>query len=253
MAVKLRYGVIGNFNFLLASKTKQIKRTAGRTEVPAKCTMRHSKPPGKLAMLIVLPLLLLCYGVGNVHCATVHENSQDFHSLLDFKKGITNDPNEVLNNWTNNTHFCRWNGVNCTLTPPYRVTELILRGHNLAGQISPSLGNLTFLNVLDLSTNNFRGVIPDALTNCSNLAELGLYANNLTGVIPPSIGLLTKLEQLLFENNLYGVIPPGLGNITDLSIIDLAENQLNGPIPSDFWQMPKIAQLYLGNNNLSVP
>ena len=59
----------------------------------------------------------LYYGLGKVHCSTVHENSEDFHSLLDFKNGITNDPNEALSNWTSNIHFCRWNGVNCTLTP----------------------------------------------------------------------------------------------------------------------------------------
>jgi len=97
-------------------------------------------------MLIVLPFLLLYYGLGKVHCSTVHENSEDFHSLLDFKNGITNDPNEALSNWTSNIHFCRWNGVNCALTPPYRVTQLSLPNQNLAGQISSSLGNLTYLN-----------------------------------------------------------------------------------------------------------
>ncbi|KAJ1255960.1 hypothetical protein BS78_K128000 [Paspalum vaginatum] len=181
--------------------------------------MRHSNPSAELAMFMVSPLLLLRYGVGNVHCSTDHENSEDFHSLLDFKKDITDDPNGALSNWTSKTHFCPWNGVTCTLRPPSCVKELILPGQNLAGQISPSLGNLTCLNLLDLSTNNFHG--------------LGLYENNLTGVIPPRIGLLTKLEELLlYGNNLYGVIPPGIGNITCLSIIDLLENQLDGAIPS---------------------
>jgi len=50
-------------------------------------------------MLIVLPFLLLYYGLGKVvHCSTVHENSEDFHSLLDFKNGITNNPNGALSN-----------------------------------------------------------------------------------------------------------------------------------------------------------
>uniref|UniRef100_A0A804NTC3 Receptor kinase-like protein Xa21 n=1 Tax=Zea mays TaxID=4577 RepID=A0A804NTC3_MAIZE len=239
--------------------------------------MRNSKPPSKLAMLMALLSLsfLFCYGVEKVHCSTVHENNQDFHSLLDFKKGITNDPNGAMSNWTNNTHFCRWNGVKCTLTPPYRVMELNLTGNDLAGRISTSVGNLTYLSLLALPNNRFsgpipplnklqnlsylsldnnflNGVIPESLTNCSNLDTLGLSKNNLTGVIPPSIGSLTKLKVIfLYKNNLSGVIPSSLGNITNLSVIALSENQLNGLIPTELWQMPHIASLYLFCNNLS--
>jgi len=103
--------------------------------------------------------------------------------LVDFKNGITNDPNGALNNWTSNTHFCRWNGVNCTLTRPYRVTQLILPGHNLAGQISSSLGNLTHLTALVLTNNSFNGPIP-FLSKLKNLKYLSLGNNLLQGVIP---------------------------------------------------------------------
>lgn len=58
----------------------------------------EQEQPAKLAVFVQLVLLLLCYGVGNdlVHCSTVHENSVDLQSLLDFKKGITEDPGGVL-------------------------------------------------------------------------------------------------------------------------------------------------------------
>jgi hypothetical protein len=86
-------------------------------------------------------------------------------SLLHFKKGITDDPNGAVISWTNNTHFCWWKGVKCTLTPPYRVTELSLTVKNLAGQISSALGNLTYLNLLALPNNSFVGPIPLPLTS----------------------------------------------------------------------------------------
>ncbi|KAJ1279982.1 hypothetical protein BS78_04G197200 [Paspalum vaginatum] len=236
--------------------------------------MGHSKQPANLAMFIVLPLLLVCYGVGNIHCSTVHENSEDFHSLLDFKQGIT-DPNNALSTWTNNTHFCRWHGVNCSSTPPYRVTALNLTGQGLGGQISSSLGNLTFLATLNLSNNNFhgpipllnklqhlnslllgsnflQGVIPDSLTNYSHLVNLDLSINNLTGNIPLKLSLLTKLEAIiLFDNDLTGAIPPALGKIITLKTVDLSENQLSGTIPDEVWQMPNIELLNLNGNNLS--
>jgi Leucine-rich repeat (LRR) protein len=236
--------------------------------------MSHWKQPSKLAMLVVL-LLLLCHAVDRVHCSTHHNNSQDFHSLLEFHKGITSDPHGALSNWNPSIHFCHWHGVNCSSTRPYRVTELNLNGQSLAGQISSSLGNLTFLQTLDLSNNSFIGplpllnklrnldvlflgsnlledVIPDWLTNCSNLVQLDLSENNLTGHIPSNIDILKKLEYIgLYYNNLTGVIPPTLGNISTLDVVDLSMNQLSGSIPDDVWKISNITQLFLQQNNLS--
>ncbi|KAF2945842.1 hypothetical protein DAI22_02g247000 [Oryza sativa Japonica Group] len=222
----------------------------------------------QLALAILLASLLLYHGVGNVHCATVHENNVDLHSLLDFQQRVTNDPNGALSNWSISTHFCRWNGVTCSSTRPWRVTGLNLTTQNLAGQISPSLGNLTYLQTLDLSGNSFHGPlprvkplqhlevlllgsnllqrnIPDALTNCSNLAYLDLSMNQLTGS-------MTKLVGLSFtQNNLTGVIPAALGNITSLRRVYLSDNQLNGRIPDEIWKMTNIVGMDLSINSLS--
>ena len=165
----------------------------------------------------------------------IHENSVDLHSLLEFKKGIVSDPQGALSNWNDTTHLCRWNGVDCTsTTPPFRVSSLILASQNLAGQISSSLGNLTFLAWLDLSGNYFvgplhvlghlqrlqtlylnnnslNGIIPDSLTNCSNLINLDLSVNSLMGVIPTKLVFLSRLNYLdLSANSLVGQIPPKL-------------------------------------------
>lgn len=182
-----------------------------------------------------LALLLLCNGVGHAYCSMIHENSVDLHSLLEFKKGIVSDPQGALSNWNDTTHLCRWNGVDCTsTTPPFRVSSLILASQNLAGQISSSLGNLTFLAWLDLSGNYFvgplhvlghlqrlqtlylnnnslNGIIPDSLTNCSNLINLDLSVNSLMGVIPTKLVFLSRLNYLdLSANSLVGQIPPKL-------------------------------------------
>ncbi|KAF0934309.1 hypothetical protein E2562_024768, partial [Oryza meyeriana var. granulata] len=119
-------------------------------EKDAFCALRPSRDnmdlmcakPNELATLILLALLLLCYGVGNVRCATVHENRRDLQALLDFKQGII-DPKGALSTWNTSIHFCRWSGVNYSVTPPWRVTVLNLTSKGLSGQISSSLGNLT--------------------------------------------------------------------------------------------------------------
>jgi hypothetical protein len=136
-------------------------------QVKFKCLIiGQRRQPSKLAMLIALPLLLLCYQARNIHCSIVHDNNEDFHALLKFREGIT-DTKGALNNWNPDTHFCRWYGVNCSSFQPYRVVDLNLTGQNLAGYISSSLGNLTFLDTLDLSNNSFHGHILFTSSNIS--------------------------------------------------------------------------------------
>ncbi|XP_062219654.1 receptor kinase-like protein Xa21 [Phragmites australis] len=237
------------------------------------CLVCLSKQLGKLAMLILLALLLLCYGAENVYC--VHDNSTDLHSLLDFKQDITNDPNEALSSWNTDTHYCRWKYVTCTQTRPWRVSGLNLTGQSLSGSVTTSLGNLTFLNTLDLSVNNLfgqipplhqlqqlkilvlknnllQGIIPDTLTNCSNLSTLDLSGNMLVGAIPRNIGFLSNLQVLnLGSNNLTGTIPLTLKNITNLGFLLLYTNKLKGNIPDELWELPHTAALFLFENRLS--
>ncbi|CAL5020908.1 unnamed protein product [Urochloa decumbens] len=232
-----------------------------------------SNQPAKVAMLTLLPLVLLSYGVGNARCSTP-DNSTDMLSLLDFKRAIT-DPGRALSSWNSSIPHCQWEGVNCSLKHPGRVTMLTLVGLGLAGPISPSIGNLTFLESLNMSTNNFSGVlpplyrlhklqqlvlyknslegaIPDSLANRSNLNYLELSGNFLTGGIPSNMGRLSNLSYLgLSNNHLTGIIPPSLKNLSQLSSLALANNQLTGSIPDELGQLPSLQLLFLGANNLS--
>ncbi|KAM3390011.1 hypothetical protein ACQJBY_011895 [Aegilops geniculata] len=231
-----------------------------------------------LSMVILLAfLLLLFYGAGSIHCAPAnHGNSTDMLALLDFK-GATSDPTGALRSWDRSVHYCNWTGVRCSQGNPGRVAALQLPGESLSGEITPSLGNLTFLKVLnlssngfsgqltplnlnhlhelihlDLSSNSFKGIIPDSLMNCSNMKVMDLSINMLEGPIPTKIGSLYNLLGLgLSRNNLSGVIPQSISNATQLEELGLQENQLGGSIPDVFGRWPKMLELSVGENRLS--
>uniref|UniRef100_A0A8I6YHL5 non-specific serine/threonine protein kinase n=1 Tax=Hordeum vulgare subsp. vulgare TaxID=112509 RepID=A0A8I6YHL5_HORVV len=230
---------------------------------------------GKPTTLIFPTLLLLSLGAIKISSAPLPDNSTDVLWLEAFKHEIISDPSGWLSSWNSSSSHCLWPGVKCSPTHPGRVVALQLFGLNLAGQISSSIGNLTFLTTLNLSTNGFsgqlppldhlqklqvldlsmnqlHGSIPYAISNCSNLRKVDLAKNFLIGEIPPKVGLLPNLSVLrLSFNNLTGAIPPILANITSMEKLILSYNSLTGSIPHEFGKLTNMSRLSLGGNRLS--
>ncbi|KAL6653288.1 hypothetical protein ACP70R_008866 [Stipagrostis hirtigluma subsp. patula] len=206
-------------------------------------------------------------------CSSASGNETDRLSLLDFKKSVTLDPQQALASWNDSTHFCSWEGIQCTPNNPQRVASIRLERRGLVGTISPSLRNLTFLRNLSLATNRFTGEIPPSLghlqnlqylylsnntlqgripsfANCSSLKVLWLHRNGLVGNFPTE--LPPGLQQLQISvNNLTGTIPASLANITALKVISCAYNNFVGSIPDEFAKLQNMQQLYMGANQLS--
>ncbi|KAL5704069.1 non-specific serine/threonine protein kinase [Ranunculus cassubicifolius] len=202
-------------------------------------------------------------------------NDTDRQALLAFKNGITQNPHNVMSSWNHSTHCCEWFGVICSLHHQ-RVVTLNLLGHELVGTISPSVGNLSFLRVLDLSSNNFHGEIPQTfgrlsrlqslnlsvnslggeipqnLSKCENLTYLNVGSNALVGSIPFQLASLKKLSILyLHKNNLTGTIPPWVGNYSSLTSLSLKSNSLHGSIPNELGQLSQLQFFEVGDNMLS--
>eukprot|EP00249_Psilotum_nudum_P001357 c13803_g1_i1 orf=3-674(-) len=162
-------------------------------------------------------------GDGNVvnqaQCA-----AQDLNALQAFKDEVSNFDQSL---WKWNESCCSWEGVTCGENSRPRV--LSLPSMALRGRISPWLGNLTALQVLNLSDNKFYGFIPGEISKLMNLEVVDLSMNNLSG----PISFVADLQQLRFFNassNLLEGLLPTFRNLISLEDFSVKNNSLEGPI-----------------------
>ncbi|KAL9259294.1 NSP-INTERACTING KINASE 1-like protein [Drosera capensis] len=155
----------------------------------------------------------------------------EVQALMDIK-AILEDPHGVLDNWDSNAvDPCSWAMVTCSTDD--LVIGLGTPSQNLSGSLSPSIGNLTNLQIVLLQNNNISGPIPAEIGKLPKLQTLDLSNNMFAGPIPSSISHLRNLQYLRLNNNsITGAIPFALANMTQLAFMDLSYNNLSGPVPS---------------------
>jgi Leucine-rich repeat (LRR) protein len=123
--------------------------------------------------------------------------------------------------------------------------------------MTTDLKNLCNLEVLNLQSALLYGDIAELFRNklprCSpnKLQELDLSWNKLTGMLPRWIGQLTSLVVLnLGQNNITGSLPISVGQLTSLQTLDLSFNNLNGHVPYEIGKLSNLVYLYLSRNKL---
>jgi somatic embryogenesis receptor kinase 1 len=159
-------------------------------------------------------LLLLVFSCG-LSLATANSEGDALHAL----KLALNDSSNVLQSWDPTlVNPCTWFHVTCN--PESYVIRVDLGNAGLSGTLVPQLGNLPYLQYLELYSNNISGVIPPDLGNLTQLVSLDLYLNDFSGNIPDTLGQLLELRFLRLNNNsLNGSIPFQLTNIAGLQVL----------------------------------
>ncbi|KAL5226761.1 hypothetical protein ABZP36_015026 [Zizania latifolia] len=139
---------------------------------------------------------------------------------------------------------------------------------------SPSLVNMTYLAVLDLSFNRLEGSIPIPVTTSIDVAldysnnsfssivpNFGIYIENATYInfsnnklsahVPSSICNASKLSIVdLSGNNFSGLVPPCLTESVSLRVLKLRENQFHGVLPKNIKKGCKLQSIDVNGNRI---
>ncbi|XP_039138821.1 putative receptor-like protein kinase At3g47110 [Dioscorea cayenensis subsp. rotundata] len=233
----------------------------------------------------LLPLAIILFhhlnSLVQYEAASTWGYNTDHHALMEFKNGVAATGDHlatVLSSWNDTIHFCDWQGITCNQNSrrhQQRVTALSLPSQRLTGSLSPYLGNLSYLQelnlgnnflqgeipqelgklnllrILNVTDNHFGGQIPSNISNCKALTHLDLGNNELQGEIPMEITSLSKLKTLhLLVNNLTGPIPQSIGNLSSLTTLTMGRNTLSGSLPAGIGMIPQLQFLQIAENQL---
>ncbi|GJY86019.1 receptor-like protein 7 [Tanacetum coccineum] len=134
--------------------------------------------------------------------------------------------------------------------PPPATKNFFVSNNTLTGEIPPSLCNLQYIQLLDLSFNNITGSIPSCLGKLSNsLSVLSLRGNKLQGTIPNTFTNECKLQMMSINTNkMKGRVPRSFENCASLEILDLGNNHIEDMFPSMLGALPELQVLILKSN-----
>ncbi|XP_072464752.1 leucine-rich repeat-containing protein 47 [Notamacropus eugenii] len=159
-----------------------------------------------------------------------------------------------------------------------RLRSLVLRGNALGPALSPELGPLPALRVLDLSGNALeelppgRGLGPAEPPALPQLQSLNLSANRLRALpaelarcaprlqtlnvarnrlraLPAELFALQLLSELAAADNELQELSPAVAALPALKTLDLANNQLS-EIPGELADCPKLKEINFKGNKL---
>ena len=142
----------------------------------------------------------------NVLQSIINNSSGTIKSILDTDSSGTIEPLELqIQKWNENG----------------RLTFLWLYDDSLSGEIPINIGELTYLDTLNLSNNQLSGTIPKSIGRLTQLNWLYLHLNQLSGVMPDSIcTIYPNLTNTYFSYNQFCPPYPSCISIEKIGLQD---------------------------------
>ncbi|GAB4848341.1 hypothetical protein Ancab_003033 [Ancistrocladus abbreviatus] len=243
-----------------------------------------------MSVISLFSLSLVVFFFSSPASVVVQSSSDEVRALLEFKKGIKDDPlGKVFSSWKQTSvstdsdrDACpsSFYGVVCddssnsitaivldrlqlggdlkffTLTSLRMLKNLSLAGNNFTGRLVPALGSMSSLQHLDLSDNQFYGPIPERINDLYGLNYLNLSSNRFHGWYPKGIRNLQQLRVLdIHSNELSGDVEVFFSQLSNVEYVDLSGNAFSGSLPSNPKNISSLGNtlhfLDLSNNRLS--
>ncbi|KAJ3006898.1 UNVERIFIED_CONTAM: hypothetical protein HDU68_003828 [Siphonaria sp. JEL0065] len=145
-------------------------------------------------------------------------------------------------------------GLHVIHQPARPIPTAISLLSKLHGPLPPSIGLLSYLEVINIAQNAFSGRVPKEIGNLIHLRSAFLDRNQFSGSIPDSISNLRNLEILILNQNMFiGEIPIGLYSLTSLRSVYLSDNRLSGQIIPDIGRLRHLRKLTIERNFFTGP
>ncbi|XP_058742820.1 receptor-like protein 9DC3 [Vicia villosa] len=136
-------------------------------------------------------------------------------------------------------------------TSSYWLGSLDLSSNLLQGELSVSICNMSFLQVLNLANNKLTGTIPQCLVSSMSLKVLDLQMNKFYGTLPNNFSKDNQLSTLnLFGNQLEDSLPETLSQCKNLDVLNLGSNRIKDKFPDWLQTLQNLKVLVLRDNKL---
>ena len=140
-------------------------------------------------------------------------------------------------------------GVDILNDKLWQLTKLIsLELRFDSGQLSPNIGNLINLTILDISECPITE-LPTTIGLLTKLTYLKVIETRIK-YIPTELGLLTNITELIFNDTNIEGVPAEIGNLTKMDNFDLARNGIC-TLPTELGKLMNLTELLLHHNTFT--